>query len=93
VKALEFYVGYLVLKHVIRSIEEKNVEKLGANCEGPYTVVAKRGKYSYTLAVQDGKIQDPRPEYAQAYSGLGSPIVTFWSRNLSGICLRHFGKQ
>ena len=49
VKAREFQIGDLVLKHVIRSIEVKNVGKLGANWEGPYTVVAKGGKGSYTV--------------------------------------------
>ena len=55
-KAREFQIGDLVLKHVIRSTEVKNVRKLGANWEGPHTVVAKRGKGSYTLAYQGRKI-------------------------------------
>ena len=58
VKAREFQIGNLVLKHIIRSTKEKNTRKLGANLEGPCTVVAKRGKSSYTLVYQDGKILD-----------------------------------
>jgi len=46
----------LVIKHVIRSIEEKNMGKLRINWEGPYIVVAKGGKNSYTLSDHDGKI-------------------------------------
>ena len=56
-KVCEFQIDDLVLKHVIQSTAEKNVRKLGANWERPYTVVAKRGKGSYTLADQDGKIR------------------------------------
>jgi len=52
VKVRDFQIGDLVLKHVIRSTDERNAGKLGANWEGPYTVIAKVGKNSYTLADQ-----------------------------------------
>ena len=58
VKTRKFQIGDLVLKHVIESTEEKNVGKLEANWEGPYTAVVKGGKSSCTLADQDGKIHD-----------------------------------
>jgi len=53
VKTREFHVGNLVIKCVIQSTQEKNAGKLGANWEGPYTVVAKGGKGLYKLADQD----------------------------------------
>ena len=56
VNAREFQIGDLVLMHVIRSTDKRNAGKLGANWEEPYTVIAKEGKSSYTLADQDGKI-------------------------------------
>jgi len=43
---LRFHISDLVLKHVIRSNEEKNVGKLRAKWEGPYTMVIKGGKGS-----------------------------------------------
>jgi len=52
VKAREFLIGDLVLKHVIRGTEEKNMGKFRANWEGPYTMVVKGGKGSYTLSRQ-----------------------------------------
>jgi len=47
---MEFQIRNMVLKHLIRSIEERNEKKLGANWEGSCIVVAKGGKGSYTLA-------------------------------------------
>ena len=55
-KTREFQVGNLVLKRVIQSTQEKNVGKFGPNWEGPYTVVAKGGKGSYTLVDQDRRM-------------------------------------
>ena len=56
VKPQEFQIGDLVLKHVIWSTKERDVEKLGANLEGPYIMVTKRGKGSYNLTTQDRKV-------------------------------------
>ena len=58
VKAQEFQIGDLILKHVIWSIEVKNMGKLVANWEGAYTVIAKGDKGSYILIDQDRKILD-----------------------------------
>jgi len=55
VKAREFQIGNQVVKHVIQSTEEKNMGTLEANWKGPYTMVVKGGKDSYTLADQDGR--------------------------------------
>jgi len=44
------------LKRIIQSTQEKNDGKLGPNWEGPYTVVARGGKGSYTLVDQEGKM-------------------------------------
>jgi len=56
VKPRKFQIGDLVLKHVIRSTEERDAGKLGANWEGSYIIIAKGGKCSYTLATQDEEI-------------------------------------
>ena len=57
-KVNEFQVGNLVLWRIIQSTKEKNAGKLGANLEGPYTVVAKGGNCSYTLVDQDRNMLD-----------------------------------
>jgi len=56
VKPQEFKIRDLVLKHVIRSTEEKNARKLGANWEGSYIIITKGGKCSYTLATPDREV-------------------------------------
>ena len=57
-KPREFQIKDLVLKHVIQSTEERDAGKFGANLEGPYIIVAKKEKCSYTLATQDREILD-----------------------------------
>ena len=52
-KAREFQIGDLILKHMIQYTKGKTRRKLKANWEGPYTVIAKGGKGSYTLIDQD----------------------------------------
>ena len=52
-KPREFQIGDLVLMHIIRSTAKRNTRKLKANWEGPYIIVAKEGKGSYTLATPD----------------------------------------
>jgi len=56
VKPQEFQIGDRVQKHIIRSTEERDAGKLGANWEGPYIIITKRGKGSYTLVTQDEEI-------------------------------------
>jgi len=45
----EFQIENLVLKHDIRSIEERDAGKLGENWEEPYIIIAKGEKGFYTL--------------------------------------------
>ena len=53
-KAREFQVGDLVLKCVIQTTGQWDQGKLGRNWEGPYIIIARGEKGSYTLADQEG---------------------------------------
>jgi len=56
VKVHEFQVRDVVLKRVIQTTWQIDQGKLGPNWEGPYTIIAWRGKGSYILADQDRKL-------------------------------------
>jgi len=54
VKSREFQIRDLALKRVIHNTRSKDQGKLGPNWEGPYIIIARGGKGSYTLADQVG---------------------------------------
>jgi len=54
VKPKEFQIRDLVLRRMIQSTRQKDHKKLGPNWEGPYIIIARGGKRSYTQANQGG---------------------------------------
>lgn len=55
-KSKDFQVGDFVLRQVTQTTRELNAGKLDAKWEGPYRVVGKGGKGSYTLVNQEGEV-------------------------------------